>query len=372
MIFTCTKENIIESLGLVSGIAGRQSTLPILTNVCLEAKESGVEILATNLEIALKAHLRAKVEQTGTFTVPAKVLGDYINLLPDEQITITLEGNELHVVCGSSSTKIKGMPAEDFPVLPAIDEQHAYTVNVNELKDALGKTVIAASKNEIRPELAGLCCHFFPEGYTGVIFAATDSYRLAEKKMAVAQGTDQFSCIIPSRTAFEMIRILGGSHSDETNVRLWASDGQIALRYGQVEMTSRLVDGTYPDYTQIIPDNFATTALLQNDEFIKRIKAASLFATDGINAVSFDINAEQKNVGVSSTSAQSGEHSSEIDGDISGQENSILLNHRYVLDGLGHISSPQVKFQVNSNEQPCMFRPADSDDYLYIVMPIRQ
>ena len=372
MKFTCTKENIIESLGLVSGIAGRQSSLPILTNVYIEAKESGVEMIATNLEIALKTYLRAKVESTGSFTVPAKVLGDYLQLLPDEQITISLDGTELSVICGSSSTKIKGMPSDDFPVIPEIDEQHAYTIAASDVKDALQKTVIAASKNEIRPELAGICCQFFSERYKGLVLAATDSYRLAEKTLSVSQGVDEFSCIIPSRTAYEIIRVLGGSHSDETNVRLWLSDGQIALRYGQVEMTSRLVEGTYPDYTQIIPSEFATTAIVPTDDFIKRIKAASLFTSDGVNAVSFDMNAEQKNIGISSTSTQSGEHSSEIDGEIMGQENSILLNHRYVLDGLQHIAGSSVRFLVNSSEQPCMFRPADTEDYLYIVMPIRQ
>ena len=372
MKFTCTKENITETLGLVSGIAGRQTSLPILTNVFIQAKESGVELIATNLEIALKAHLRAKVETSGAFTVPAKVLGDYLQLLPDEQITISLEENELLIVCGSSSTKIKGMPSDEFPVIPDIDEQHAYTIPASDFKDALQKTVIAASKNEIRPELAGISCQFFPERYEGLILAATDSYRLAEKKLPVAQGTDILSCIIPARTAYEIIRVLGSSHSDETNIRLWLSDGQIAFRYGQVEMTSRLVDGTYPDYTQIIPPTFNTTATLPTADFIKRIKAASLFTSDGVNAVSFDINVEQKNVGISSTSRQSGEHSSEIDGDIIGQENSILLNHRYVLDGLNNIGSDYVVFEINSSEQPCMFRPSDVEDYLYIVMPIRQ
>ena len=137
-------------------------------------------------------------------------------------------------------------------------------------------------------------------------------------------------------------------------------------------MTSRLVEGTYPDYTQIIPTEFATTAMVPIDDFVKRIKAASLFTADGVNAVSFDMNAEQKNVGISSTSTQAGEHSSEIDGEVSGQENSILLNHRYVLDGLQHMAGSSVTFLVNNSEQPCMFRPSDVEDYLYIVMPIRQ
>jgi len=372
MKFTCTKENISQVLGLVGGIAGRQTSLPILTNVYLDVKESGVEVIGTNLEIAIKAHLRAKVETTGSFTVPAKMLADYIHLLSDQQVTISLDENELVVKCGSSSTKIKGMPTDEFPVIPAIEEDHAYAIDVQGLKTSLQKIVIAASKNEIRPELAGLACSMFSERYAGMVLAATDSYRLAEKKTPVAQGSDPVSCIIPARTAYEIIRLLGAGNSEESLVRLWISENQIAIRYGNVEMTSRLIDGNYPDYTQIIPEEFSTVATVPVDELTKRIKAASLFTADGVNAVSFDLNVEQHTLGISSTSTQAGEHTAQLDGELVGQENSILLNHKYVLDGLQQIDGTKTQFCVNSGDAPCMFRPADTDEYIYIVMPIRQ
>jgi DNA polymerase III subunit beta len=372
MKFTCTKENISQVLGLAGSIAGRQTSLPILTNVYIDAKESGVEIIGTNLEIAIKAHLRAKVEQTGNFTVPAKMILDYINLLPEEQVVLTLEGNELLVSCGNSNTKIKGMPSDEFPVIPEIEEQHAYAVDVQQLKTALQQVVIATSKNEIRPELAGISCHMFSERFFGMVLAATDSYRLAEKKTSISQGTDSTSCIIPARSAHEMIRILSVSNAEETNVRFWISENQIALRYGNVEMTSRLIEGNYPDYTQIIPEEFKTVAIVSSDELTKRIKAASLFTADGVNAVSFDLNSTQNTLGISSTSTQAGEHSAELDGELEGEENSILLNHRYVLDGLQQMNVDKVQFCVNSGDAPCLFRPSESDEYLYIVMPIRQ
>ncbi len=372
MKFTCTKSNISQVLGLVGGIAGKQTSLPILTNIFIDAKDSGVEFVGTNLEIAIKAHLRAKVETTGSFTVPAKVLADYINLLPDEQITCTLEGVELIVQCGTSSTKIKGMPAEEFPVIPGIEEEHAYAIDAQTLKSALQKVVIAVSKNEIRPELAGISCRLFSDRYDGLVIASTDSYRLAEHNVAVSQGSDPLTCILPARTAYELIRILGASHVEEKSVRLWISENQLAVRFGNVEMTSRLIDGTYPDYTQIIPDTFKTVASVSVDDMIQRIKAASLFTNEGVNAVSFDLNAEQKNIGISSTSTQSGEHTAELDGTVVGEENSILLNFRYVLDGLQHIDTDNVEFCVNNGDAPCLLRPVGSDAYLYIVMPIRQ
>jgi DNA polymerase III subunit beta len=373
MKFTCTKENLSTNLSMVGGLANKQTNLPILSNVLIKASDSGVEFVSTNLESAIKTNLRAKVEKSGSFTVPAKTLLDYINLLTDEQIEIEQEENEIVVSCGSSHTKIKGTPADEYPVIPEVTEDHAYMINAGEFKDSLGKVVIAAAKNEIRPELSGVNFSFFSERHKGLVIAATDSYRLSEKKISISQGEDEITCIVPGKTVFEMIRLISTIKQDgaETGVRLWVSENQIAIRYGNFEMTSRLIDGKYPDYVQIIPEKFKTKAEFPKDVVIKKIKAASLFTTVGVNAVLFELNADNKSVGISSTSTQTGEHASQIDSDVQGEENSILLNHKYVLDGLGHMAD-EIEFHVNSADAPCLFKTKGDEDFLYIVMPIRQ
>src|SRR3989339_1104195 len=373
MRFICTKENLSYTLDLVSGVASKQANLPILLNIYIKAEESGVRLSATNLEVAIRANLRAKVERTGIFTIPAKTLTDFVHLLPEEQVELELEGNELKINCGTSSTKIKGMPADEYPVVPEVEENHAYAIKVDDLKKGLSQVVMAVAKNEIRPELAGVYLGFFTDRFPGLILAATDSYRLAEKKLEVAQGKDEVRCILPARAVYEMIRLLGlgNGKQGESQARLWVSDNQLALRYDDFEMTSRLIDGKYPEYSQIIPDKFKTTAILSLEEVVKKIKAASLFTTTGVNAVSFDINAGQGTLNISSTNTQTGEHASEIDADITGEENSILLNHRYVLDGLQQISG-EIEFGVNSSDAPCILKEKGKKDYLYIVMPIRQ
>lgn len=298
-----------------------------------------------------------------------------MHLLTDEQVEIFLEGNELGITCGSSSTKIKGMPADEYPVIPDIEEQHGYTLDAHGFRQALSKTVVAVARNEIRPELAGVYMHFFPEGEDGMVMAATDSYRLAETKLPVLQGEDNKTCIVPGRVVYEVIRLLVAAQAlpgAEAQVRLWVSDNQLAIRYGSFELTARLVDGTYPDYRQIIPKDFKTSATLPVGVAVNKIKAASLFTTIGVNAVSFDLNASQNTVNVSSTSTQTGEHASEMEADVTGEENSILLNHRYVLDGLQHMESEQFVFSVNSGDTPCVLKPQKDVGYLYIVMPIRQ
>lgn len=371
MKFTCTKDNLYQALTLVGSIASKQVNLPILVNVLIVAQESGVEVLATNLEIAIRVQVRAKVDVAGSFTVPAKTITDYVHLLTDSQVEIELEGNELVVTGGQSSTKIKGLPGEEFPILPPVEEGHPYVISSGVMKDGLEKGVVAVAKNEIRPELSGVYFGFFTERYAGLLLAATDSYRLAEKRVAVLQGTEMLTCIVPARTVFEMIRLLSITRGEEAQIRLWVSPTQIAMRYNNFEMTSRLIDGTYPDYAQIIPQTFRSTATFPADVLVNKVKSASLFTVSGVNAVAIAIDAASGVLGISSTSTQTGEHHSQIDATIEGEENSILLNHRYVLDGLQHLEG-EIELKVNSADAPCLFQVKGKDDYLYIVMPIRQ
>lgn len=373
MKFTCTKDNLIHALDLVSPLAGKHAHLPILSNVLIQVSNSKVEFISTNLEVAVKTSIRAKVDKEGSFTVPAKTLNDYVRLLNQEQVEIELDNNELVISGGSSRTKIKGASSEEYPVIPGVEEENAYVVDVDILKEGLSKTVLAASKNEIRPELAGVYFNFFSERYSGLILAATDSYRLAESKVVLVQGDKSVNCIVSARVVYEIIRLLmvaKGIDADK-QVRLWVSSNQIAVRFDAFEMTARLVQGKYPDYAQIIPATFKTKAIFPVDVMVNKIKAASIFTTTGINAVSIDLSVSEHNIGISSTNNQTGEHLSEMEAELSGEENSILLNHRYVLDGLQNIGETGI-LQVNAPDAPCMFTPEKRSDYLYIVMPIRQ
>ena len=211
-------------------------------------------------------------------------------------------------------------------------------------------------------------------GFAGLVLAATDSYRLAEKKITVEQGKEAAKAIVPNRTVQEIIRLLALAKGDnvENQIRLWVSENQIALRYNDFELTSRLIEGKYPDYAQIIPSSFKTTANFPVSVMVNKIKAASLFTTLGVNAVSFDLNVAESSIAISSTSTQTGEHSSDLEAEVKGEENSILLNHRYVLDGLQSLDSEEAELKMNNSDAPCLFKAKGNEDYLYIVMPIKQ
>lgn len=375
MKFSCTKENLAKSLTLASGIAGKNVNLPILGNILIKADAQKVEITATNLELAIVVSLRAKIEEPGSFTVPARTLLDFVNLLSDDKVDLELKDNEMTLSCGRSNTKIKGTPAEEFPIVPATTEGKGYLINAEDLKSGLSQVLPAMARNDIRPELSGLFFGFNTDAFAGLVMAATDSYRLAEKKIKIQQGQETVKVIVPGRTAQEVSRVLavaGGMEESESNCRLLLGESQLVLSYNGVQMTSRLVDGQYPDYTQIIPKEFKTTALFATSQLAKEIKAASLFTTSGVNAISLDLNSSENSIGVSSTSTQTGEYASEIAAEVTGTENSILLNHRYVLDGLNNISTESTVLKIISGDSPCLLAPQNDDSYLYIVMPIRQ
>ena len=375
MQFTCTKENLSYALNLVSGVAGKQSNLPILSHVMLTASDSSVELCATNLEIGVKAHLRAKVDSPGSFTVPAKTLTDFVGLMGGDQVQLTQKENELVIESGRSNTKIKGMPSEEFPVIPEFTEGKSFSLERTKLKNALAQVVFAASKNEIRPELSGIYFGFGVYGHAGLTLAATDSYRLAEKRIAVAQGGDEVTCIVPARTVLEFIRLISLSESSdekETNVRFFVGESQVALRYGSFEITSRLIAGRYPDYRQIIPNEFKTTAMFSKSQMVSSVKAASLFAATGVNAVNIKLNPASQSVHITSMSTQAGAYETSLDVQGEGIENSIVLNHRYLLDGMAHLDGEEIVIQMNSSDAPSLLKSKDDKEYLYLVMPIRQ
>jgi len=265
------------------------------------------------------------------------------------------------------------MPAEDYPVIPTLTEGNGYLLAAEDLKHALDQVNIAAARNDIRPELSGVFFGFNGDNSGQLVLAATDSYRLAEKKIPLSQGKENYKVIVPGRTAQEMSHILaaGNDLDAEKSVRIVMNENQIAVNFNSVQLISRLVEGQYPDYVQIIPKDFKSTIEVPIEKLAKEVKAASLFSTIGVNAVSLEIEPNQ-GVKIASTSTQTGEYHSEIEAVVTGEKNSILLNHRYLLDGLNCLAGAVAHLKVINGDSPCVVKAKDDPSYLYIVMPIRQ
>ncbi|MBU1126511.1 DNA polymerase III subunit beta [Patescibacteria group bacterium] len=380
MKLTCTRENLYRGLAITSHISTRNVNLPILNNVLLRVDEGGLKLISTNLEIAITCHVRGKVEQQGEYTVPSKLLFDYVNLLPNEQVDIDLIDNALSVKCKRTKTKINGISATEFPLVPPVNGSIKYSVSVNEFKNALSSTLFATATNESRPELSGVYLSFHHEGAgkNKMVVAATDSYRLAETVVNISGGSDEAKeVIVPQRTLAELSRILSIFRDDveaSPSVEIELSDNQIVFSYGSVELTSRTIEGAYPDYRQIIPTNVKTTAVFDRTSFAQAVKTASLFSKTGLFDITVSINPKEGALELFSSDSARGENNASIAGEISGIENTITLNSRYLLDGINALSSEKVILKVIDGANPCILMPENmpGESYQYIIMPIRQ
>jgi len=376
MKISCTQENLNQGLNIVSHIAGRNSNLPILANILIKVSDKIITLSTTNLEIGITVDIRGKIEKEGEFSVDAKLFSNYIALLPKERIDLELINDELKIECSNQKTKIKIQNATDFPLIPKVDKNNPYLISVKELKNSIPEVVFAAANSEIRPEISGVLMDFIENK---LILAATDSYRLTEKKIELLQKNNQDNkIIIPVKTLQELWRILGVfkddiSLEDTDNIEIYLNENQIMFSYNGVDLISRVIEGQYPPYNQIIPQKFQTLIKLNNTELIKIVKTSSLFAKSGIYDIKLDFSDDEKNhLIITSSSSQTGESVAKLEAEIKGENNFIVLNYRYLLEGLQNINSERVVIEANDKNSLCILRPEGIDNYLYLIMPIRQ
>ncbi|PIR05891.1 DNA polymerase III subunit beta [Candidatus Kuenenbacteria bacterium CG11_big_fil_rev_8_21_14_0_20_37_9] len=362
----CTQENLKKGLWIVSNIAGKNVSLPILNNILIRAENGMLVFISTNLEIGIKTIVRGKIEKTGSLAVQARLLNDYVGLLDNKNLELIKKENNLLIKNESQETIIIGQEADEYPIIPEIEDKEGVMIKNKELKEALSQVVFSASYNDTRPELSGVL--FIFDGET-IRFVATDSYRLAEKVIKLPQKNkkDVIFKIIPLRVLQEIMRIL----EEEGETKIYFSENQVVFRKAETVIISRLIEGNYPDYKQIIPETYLTKAEVERMEFIKLIKTASLFSRAGINDVLLEFDKTGK-INISAANTQSGENKSIINTDIKGEKNSIVFNYKYLLDGLLNISSKRVFIEVTSADTPAILRPSQDDSYLYLIMPIRR
>jgi len=367
-------ENLKRGLNIVGHITTKNINLPILNNILIQAKEGNINLISTNLEIGITHQIRGKIEKDGEFTVDSKLITEYINLLNNNE-KVKLEEKEgiLRVESGNYKTKIKGEEAKEFPLIPTIPKNDFYTCGADELKKSLNGVIFAVSNSENRLELTGVLLSF---SKTKLTLAATDSYRLAEREVDIKMSSDleEQKIIVPAKTIQELLRVLNSLEGMETEgqqeVKIYLADNQILFTVDSVELISRLINGHYPDYKQIIPTKTQTEVFVSRAELIRAVKAAALFSKTGINDITLVFS--KGRAVVSSFSGASGESQVEIEAEIKGSENEITINYRYLLDGLNNIDGDMVNIGVVNNTTPCVLRSEKNKTYLYIVMPIRQ
>jgi DNA polymerase-3 subunit beta len=357
-----TQENLNRALSNVARVASNRNTLPILSNVLIKTVDNRVCVAATNLNIAITHYIGSKVADGGSITVPARLTQDFIGSLPSGIIDLKLEETKLHITTDKYNSVINGTPADDYPVMPSIQDGTTWKVPADQLKKALQQVVVAASNDDTRPLLTAVYFHT-KDGHLYV--AATDSYRLAEKKVMPLE--QEVKLLVPATSVNDLLRVISDGDGEVTVTH---DDQQILFSVDDVELVTRLIEGNYPDYQKLIPSDFATKAVLARSEFVNITKVSSLFARESAGSVTVEVDEDEHQVGIRSIASQLGENTARAEAEVSGSAQ-ITLNSRYILDALNSMHDDQVSINFNGKLEPCILKPVGSDDYIHVVMPLK-
>ena len=357
-----TQENLNRALNAVARVANTRGTLPILANVLIKTSSNRLSISATNLDIAITQFIGAKVSEEGSITVPARLMQDFVNSLPDGVIELDLQATKLHVTTDQYKSVVNGIVADDFPVMPAIEGGSEWTIKSGDFKKALQQVAFAASSDETRPVLTGVLLRTF-EG--SLHMAATDSYRLAERQLGV--NDQDIKLLIPASAMHDLLRVIGDEDQD---LHITHDEQQVLFQIGDVELVTRLVDGKYPDYRKLIPNKFATQATLKRSDLVNVTKVSSLFARESAGSVTIEIDDKNNQLSIRSVASQLGENTATADAKVKGS-GSITLNSRYLLDALNAFSSDEVVFSFNGKLEPTLISDAGNAAYQHVIMPLK-
>jgi len=373
MRLSCLQENLSRGLGVVGRAVATRTTLPITSNVLLTTDQSRLKLVATNLEMAISCWIGAKIEEEGAITVPARLLAEFIGFLPSDRVDISLSPRTktLGLKCARFEARISGVDAKDFPPIPKIEEGVATKVEAEALRQGISQVVFAAATDESRPVLTGVSAEFDGDLLT---LAAADGFRLAVYKLSLATPVSQkTTAIIPARTLAELNR-LATDQEEAIEITVSTSKSQILFRLKNIELVSQLVQGTFPQYAQLIPEKYNTRAVIDVAQFLRATKTASIFARDGSGIVRLVVAPGEEitpgKLTVSARSEEIGDDVGEIDAVVQGEEAKIAFNGKYLIDVLGILREPQVALEVTTPSSPGVIRPVGVDNYVHVIMPM--
>ena len=362
MRFTVSIKKFSQALGVVSRVASTRSSLPILASVLIKAEKNQVFISATNLNIASQVFIGSKVSQNGAVTIPARLLQEYIGSLSGETVEIEVKDNKINISTELHKTIINGTDPKEFPEMPELSGANIATTPATNLKKYLSGVIICASTDDTKPILNSVIVTT-EKGKS--CLASTDGYRLAEQKTTNAI-ISQPKAIIPSTTVAEIIRVLP---DDETIVEIKTNDQLAEFSFGDTKIITRLIEGNFPDYKNLIPKNFANTAKVNKQELANTSKLASLFAKDTAGSINISTDEDSQKLSVKTIASQTGQNESTIPAEVVGTAN-ITINARYINDALGQISSETAIVCFNEKLQPCVIK-GENPDYLQVIMPLK-
>jgi DNA polymerase III subunit beta len=373
MKVTVLQENLARGLSTVSRAVSPRSTLPVLANVLIATDEGRLRLSATNLEMGITCWIGAKIEEEGSTTVPARTLADLVSTMPDPQVSLTLDARTqtLNVRSGSSTNDIKGIDAQEFPPLPVPDFSEAIQINVSDFKEMIHQVAFAASTDEARPVLMGVLLKVEKEA---VIMAAADGFRLSVRTSTLSSPAAQpVSAIIPARALSELARIASDGEQMIQMV-IPKGRGQVVFRVKDAELVSQLIDGTFPDYQQIIPRSYKSRTLVATASLLKACKQAEIFAREGSNVVRMNIKnsgeLQPGEVEMSAHSEETGSNETIVEATVDGIPLLIAFNVKFLREVLEVVKTPNVAIETSAGNAPGVVKPVGEDGFIHVIMPM--
>ncbi len=366
MQFSCLQENLNKGLSIVNRFVSPRPQLPVLGNILLSAKGGKLQLKATNLESGITFEVGAKVEKEGEITIPAKTLVEFIGQLPADKIDFSLEENNLKIKCQKFQASLSGLPATEFPPLPSPVGKPTLSFKTEDLSSPVSRVAFAAAQDESRPVLAGVKIF---GGEKGLTLAATDGFRLSVSKLAGVHSTTPIDFILPARTLFEVIRILNEEKEKELNLEITKETNQVIFSLPKINIVCRLLEGQFPNFEKIIPQNLTTKAVVVREEFLSAIKTASVFAREAANVIKFQI--INGKFLISANAPQVGDNLTEVEAKTEGEEGEIAFNARFLQEFLNVVSGEEVSFEMTGPLAPGVFRVKGEESFLHVIMPVR-
>jgi DNA polymerase-3 subunit beta len=366
MKFVVLKDNLNKALTIVGRNISNRPQLPILSNIYIKAENNQVTMAVTNLEIGIVFTLNAKIEKEGEITVPGKLLADFVKNLTDEKIEFNLEGTNLIVKTTTTHASFTTIPTTDFPPFPTLP-QTKKTFPFKKIKEAILKTVFAASIDEGRPILTGVKTVLTG---TQMVLSATDGYRLSIDKIEVPKQNEDLKVVLPAQALSEVIRIAQEIKAEELEFATIENKNQAVFMFSGVVIYTRLIDGEFPNVEKIIPLTCKTKVTLDKELFAQSVKTASLFARGAANIIKIKI--EKNGLRLSANTPQVGEDEDFVEAKVEGEETEIAFNYRFLLDLLTNFPDKELVFETSGALNPGVFKPvANNSSFLHLIMPVR-
>ena len=353
---------------MLSRYVSSRPALPVLANILIDAQADNVTLSATNLDVTVKAHIGATIEDPGSITVPARLLNDVMSNLPAGKITVSTNENQCQIQSEKTTSTLNTIPAADFPTLPSFNQDQAIKLPLKVLRDVAEKVLFAAATDESRPVLTNLLLQP-QDGQLALV--ATDGFRLSEviQPAGDAEILRDHQLMLPARLISEILRLSDGEQ--DLFIDLTTQNNQVGMRVGNIECFSKLVDAAYPPYLRIIPTDFVTTVDVEQEELSQAIKVASIFARDSGALIRLNVQPAEGILTVSAQSATLGQNQSTVSAQGSGEEMPIAFNARYLSDALNAFGSGPIRLSLKSDTAPMMFTRPSQSNFRHIVMPIK-